>query len=49
MCVCMHTDVLGLVEVFAAIVLSELLVGCCVKMEDGPINGPDDDKLFIVS
>lgn len=39
---------LGLVEVFAAIVLFELLVGC-VKMEGGLINGPDDEKLFLGS
>lgn len=44
-CVCAQTS-LGLVEVFAAIVLFELLVGC-VKMEGGLINGPDDEKLFL--
>lgn len=37
-----------MVEVFAAIVLFELLGGC-VKMEGGLTSGPDDEKVFIGS
>lgn len=45
MCVLTQTFV-GLVGVFGAVVLFELLVDC-VKVEGGLINGPDDEKLFI--